>query len=152
MRVFVDTNVLFDIFAQREPFRKASFKLMIMQIFGDIEIWTAPQSYLNIFYVLSKVQDNQLLQTALDKSLERITVCPTTHKDVHEALCAGWNDAEDALIALSCKNVAADYLLTRDGKQPGFHELGIPALTPEEFFEVVKHEHGLEYEEVEFPG
>ena len=37
MRIFVDTNVLFDIFAQREPFRDSAYKLIAMQLFGDAE-------------------------------------------------------------------------------------------------------------------
>ena len=36
MRIFADTNVLFDIFAQREPFKESSYKLMIMQMFDDL--------------------------------------------------------------------------------------------------------------------
>ena len=40
MRIFADTNVLFDIFAQREPFKESSYKLMIMQMFDDVEIYS----------------------------------------------------------------------------------------------------------------
>jgi len=150
MRIFADTNVLFDIFAQREPFREVSYKLMIMQMFGDVEIWTAPQSYLNIFYVLKKSQPTSDVQAALSKSLERINLCTTSHADMQAALDAGWNDVEDALIAVSCKSVAADYLLTRDQKQPGFKNLGITAVTPEEFFDKLKAEQGISYDEVDF--
>ena len=39
MRVFVDTNVLFDILAQRKPFFESAEKLVIMQMFGDAELW-----------------------------------------------------------------------------------------------------------------
>ena len=47
MRIFPDTSVLFDVFAQRESFKEASYRLIIMQMFGDVEILTAPQCYLN---------------------------------------------------------------------------------------------------------
>ena len=120
-----------------------------MQMFGDVEIWTAPQSYLNIFYVLSKTQEPATLQNALSMSLERINVCSTGHSDVKSALDAGWDDAEDALIAHSCKSVAADYLLTRDEKQAGFQQLDIPALTPEEFFDLVETTYGISYAEID---
>ena len=149
MRIFADTNVLFDIFAQREPFREAAFKLIIMQMFGDVEIWTAPQSYLNIFYVLSKTQPAADVQKALSASLEHVNLCTTSHIDMQAALQAGWDDAEDALIAISCKNLAAEYLLTRDSKQEGFKHMGIPALTPEAFLELWEKEHGVLYNEVD---
>lgn len=148
MRIFADTNVLFDIFAQREPFRESSFKLIVMQMFGNVEIWTAPQSYLNIFYVLSKTQPVSDLQNAMLKSLERVNICTTGHANMQAALQAEWNDLEDALIAESCKSIAADYLLTRDKKQEGFRNLGIPTLTPEEFFDVTEKEHGIAYGEI----
>ncbi len=148
MRIFADTNVLFDIFAQREPFRESAFKLIVMQMFGDVEIWTAPQSYLNIFYVLSKTQPASDLQNAMLKSLERVNICTTGHANMQAALQAEWNDLEDALIAESCKSIAADCLLTRDKKQEGFRNLDIPALTPEEFFDMVEREHGIAYGEI----
>ena len=136
MRIFADTNVLFDIFAQREPFKESSYKLMIMQMFDDVEIWTAQQSYLNVFYVLKKAQPASDVQKALFASLEHVNV---------------WDDVEDALIALSCKNLAADYLLTRDEKQEGFKHMDIPSLTPEEFFEMWEKEHGVLYDEIALP-
>ena len=148
MRIFADTNVLFDIFAQREPFRESSYKLIVMQMFGDVEIWAAQQSYLDIFYVLSKAQNSADLQKALAASLERINVCTTGHATLQAALQAGWDDPEDALITESCKSVAADYLLTRDKRQQGFRNLGIPALTPEEFFEVYEKERRVAYTEI----
>lgn len=149
MRVFVDTNVLFDIFAQREPFRKASCKLMIMQMFGDVEIWTAPQSYLNIFYVMEKAQPASTVQKALAESLERINLSATRHSDVRAALEANWDDAEDALMAISCKNTGADYFLTRDKAQTGFKGIDTPVVTPEEFFALMEQEHGVMYDEIE---
>ena len=142
--------MLFDIFAQREPFREAAFKLVVMQMAGDVEVWSAPQSYLNLFYVLRKVQAVGAVQKALLRSLEHVNLCTTSHSDIREAFKAGWDDVEDALIAFSCKSVAADYLLTRDKKQARFEKLGIPALSPEEFFELVEREYGISYAEITF--
>ena len=148
MRIFADTNVLFDIFAQREPFREASAKLMIMQMFGDVEIWTASQSYLNVFYVLRKAQPAADVQKALAASLEHVNLCTTSHMDMQSALEAGWDDPEDALIAISCKNLSADFLLTRDKRQEGFKHIGIPALTPEAFFDLWKETYNVSYDEI----
>ena len=150
MRIFADTNVLFDLFAQREPFVESARKIMIMQAFGDAEVWAAPQSYLDIFYVLRKTNPAEEVQRALDASLERINLCTTSHDDVRNACRAGFNDVEDALIAGSCKKVGADYLLTRDENQQGFKGLGIPALTPEAFFEMLSEEQGVTYDTIGF--
>lgn len=149
MRVFVDTNVLFDILAQRKPFLESAEKLVIMQMFGDAELWCAPQSLLDVSYVLGKVRPAAELHAALGKVLERINLCATTHDDMKAACCAGWDDLEDALIGVLCKKVSADYLLTRDAKQDGFKGLGIPSLTPEEFFSLLEVERNLRYSAIE---
>ena len=150
MRVFADTNVLFDVFAQREPFRDSAYRLMIMQAFGDIELWTAPQSYLNMFYVLSKTTAPNRLQKAFSLSLDRINLCSTSHVDMQEAMRLGWDDLEDALIAVSCAKISADYLLTRDAKQEGFKQLSMPAITPEEFLACIERDYGISYGEEGF--
>ena len=148
MRIFLDTNVLFDLFAQREPFFEATEKLFIMQAFGDAELWAAPQSYLDIFYVLNKGDSSEGLQSALGKSLERVNLCATDHSDMVAACTAGWNDVEDALIGIAAKKVDADYLLTRNEKQPGFNTLGIPALSPEDFLTHLRTEFNVSYDSV----
>ena len=99
---------------------------------------------------LNKVQNSADLQDALFASLERINVCTTGHATLQAALQAGRNDAEDALIAESCKSGAADYLLTCDREQQGFRNLSIPALTPEVFFKLFEIEHGVTYTETTF--
>ena len=146
MRIFVDTNVLFDVFAQREPFFEASQKLFVMQAFGDAELWAAPQSYLDIFYVLRKGRPTDALQSALAASLDRINLCSTDHADMLAACTAGYNDVEDALIGIAAKKVSADYLLTRDEGQQSFKQLGIPALAPEAFFELLDSEYNVTYD------
>jgi predicted nucleic acid-binding protein len=145
MRVFVDTDVLFDVFAQRQPFFEASQKLLIMQACGDAELWAAPQSYLDIFYILKKARPADEVQQALAHSLDRINLGTTGHEDVMAACTAGWDDAEDALIGASCRKANADYLVTRDDKQRKFKTLGIPAFTPEELFALIEREHGIIY-------
>lgn len=67
-----------------------------------------------------------------------------------KAACgAGWDDLEDALIGVLCKKVSADYLLTCDEKQAGLKGLGIPSLTPEEFFTQLEVERNLRYSAIE---
>jgi len=149
MRVFIDTNVLFDILAQRKPFFESAEKLVIMQMFGDAELWCSPQLLLDVSYVLGKVRPAVELHAALGKVLERVNLCATTHDDMKAACGAGWDDLEDSLIVFLCKKVSADYLLSRDLKQAGFKGLGIPSLTPEEFFSQLEVERNLRYSAIE---
>ncbi|MGI6217263.1 MAG: type II toxin-antitoxin system VapC family toxin [Coriobacteriales bacterium] len=144
MRLFIDTNVLFDIFAQREPFVESAKRLLVMQAFGDAELWSAPQSFLDIFYVLRKFASPNVVQERLARSTERINICTTGHADILAAMNLQWHDLEDATIAICCKKTGADFLITRDVE--GFKQLSIPALSPEDFFTMLNKKHGITYD------
>lgn len=144
MRALIDTNVLLDYFGRREPFFSACEKLCAMQAFGDIELWAAPQSYADVFYILRKTVSSADLQRAFIESLDFINVCKVSHEEVAEASRRSWDDYEDCLIALCAENIDADYLLTRD--EGGFQAAKMPACSPDEFFSMLESEHGLVYD------
>jgi predicted nucleic acid-binding protein len=143
MRLFIDTNVLFDILGQRPPFCRDARRLIFMQAFGDAELWAAPQSYLDIFYVLRKSTSCDDLQKRLALSLQRINLCTTGHEDIQKAASMAWNDLEDATIAVCCAKTGADYLITRDAD--GFGQSSVPAITPAEFFDMLERKYGVTY-------
>lgn len=147
MRIFLDTNVLYDIVSRRQPFARSSLTLLVMRAFEDAELWTAPQSFLDVYYVgcRQKILPPDRLQAVLGLYAEKINVCTVSHEDMGRACAAGWNDMEDALIGILCKKVAADYLITRDARQPGFATLGVPAFDPEGFFAMLERDEGVAY-------
>lgn len=144
MRALIDTNVLLDYFGRREPFFSACEKLCAMQAFGDIELWAAPQSYADVFYILRKTISSADLQSAFIESLNFINVCKVSHEEVAEASRRSWDDYENCLIALCAENIDADYLLTRD--EDGFQAAKMPVFSPAEFFAMLESEHGLVYD------
>ena len=54
MRILLDTNVLIDLYTQREPEGDTAQKLLIMKEFGDAQLWVSAKSFTDVFYVLSK--------------------------------------------------------------------------------------------------
>jgi predicted nucleic acid-binding protein len=114
-----------------------------MQEFGDAEIWVSSESFTDIFYVMSKAFPSHDIQRAFDRSLDFLHVCSVGESELREALRANWDDLEDAVIYTCCRNVDADFLLTRDAK--GFAQSQTPALSPEEFFAWLEREHDLVY-------
>lgn len=143
MRVLIDTNILIDYFGRRQPFFSAWEKLLAMHAFGEVDIWVAPQSFADAFYILEKTVDGTALQQAFMDSLEFLHVCPVGHSEVGEASRRAWKDYEDCLIALCAENVAADYLLTRDER--GFRNAETPFLSPDAFFAMLERDYGLVY-------
>ena len=146
MRILLDTNVLFDITAQRAPFAATANKLLIMGVFDDAELWVSAKSYTDLFYVMRKTHDSASVQRAFVAGLEHFKVCSVDGNDIRLAASREWPDFEDCLIGVCAEKVRADYLLTRD--IAGFERSAIPALSPEDFFAQLQHTHGLAYEEV----
>lgn len=146
MRVLVDTNVFIDYVARRHPFYKAWGQLNAMQVVGDVEIWTTPQSFSDAFYILSKEYSSEQLQRKFLGCLKFMNVCSTSLEDIELACNRCWSDYEDCLVAICAEKVKADYLLTRD--KTGFVNSAIPTYSLEEFFTMLESEYGLFYDEI----
>ena len=118
-----------------------------MQEFGDIELWVAPQSFADMFCVLSKQIPADSLQRAFNESLDFLNVCSVGSAEVSETTRRGWNDYGDCLIALCAENIDADVLLSRDAS--GFKNMKMPVLSLEELFLMLEEDYSLIYEEIE---
>ena len=148
MRLLLDTNVLVDYFAQREPFAEDVTRLRIAACFGDVELWASAQSFPDIEYILRGAIPVDELRQMMAQSMDFLEICSTSASDVREAFSSGWPDLEDYLIACAAQRVKADCLITRDGK--GFAQSKVPAMPPKAFFEMLERERGIIYEEVDF--
>jgi len=146
MRLFLDTCVLIDYYAQREPFAADANRLRVAEAFGDAELWTAPQSYMDILYILRRAIPAADLRQQLHASLAFLHVCGTESADLSDALESSWEDSEDFLIARCAEKAKADFLITRD--KTHFVEAKTRVLSPSEFLLMMEGQ-GIEYEDVD---
>lgn len=146
MKLFLDTNILIDYYACRDPFFKHSKLLWIASIFEDVELWASTQSFIDTEYILRKAIPVQTLRAMMATSLEHLHTTSPTSTDLEDGFKSHWPDLEDFLIARCAENEGADYLITRDTK--GFENSNVPALTPQEFFDLMEAKYGVVYEEV----
>jgi predicted nucleic acid-binding protein len=135
MRVFLDTCVLLDIISRRSGFEE-SLKILVPQLFGDVELCVSSKSYTDIFFIMNKHAESSQIQDAFLASEKYFNLCSVDSTMIAEAANRKWDDFEDCLIAIGAENVAADYLLTRDAN--GFKNSTVPAITPNEFMHVLK--------------
>lgn len=147
MRALIDTNILIDYLGQRMPYFESWEKVFVMQAFGDIELWVAPQSFADAFYILRKQIDPIELQRAFYECLSFLNVCTVSMADITETSGRAWTDFEDCLIALCAENINADVLLTRD--QDGFASSKTPVYSPDEFLQKIKDDYGIEYDSLD---
>ena len=146
MNLLLDTNVLIDYLGRKEPFFPAAQKIVIAGFFGDARLWAPAQSFVDAFYVLSRYVESARLQAAILKALTVIQPVDLTVTSLERAARLGWDDFEDCLIALAAERAGTDYLVTRDAK--GFARSTVPAVSPDEWLDIMCSERGLSYDEV----
>jgi len=137
MKIFIDTNVVLDVLAQREPFYEASRGVWELVERGEVRGYLSAASITDVFYILRKHLGPHGAFDTLSKLLLVFSVASVSEKDIHMALLQGGRDFEDALQVVCAKRIKAAYLITRNKEDFGDAE-GINIVAPEEFLKVVK--------------
>ncbi len=133
MKAFVDTNVLIDFIAEREPhFRFASVLFQLAEI-GSVCLVYSSISVVNVFYVLRKYFTNSQLTNVFERQKTLVGICDVTSKDVFNALSLEWPDFEDSIQYEVAKTANCDVIITRNVSD--FQKSSIPVLSPQDFLE-----------------
>ena len=131
MKVFLDTNVIIDVLAAREPFFRDSQRVVDYCERHPESGFLSSLTFCTAAYVLRKSVAKDELPNKL-KTLRKIfDVLPVTKGSVDWAIDSQMPDFEDAM-QYECALVAEmDVIVTRD--KSGFADAEIPVLTPTEF-------------------
>ena len=135
--LFLDTNVIIDVLANREPFSNVSSKLLDYGDKGKLNIYISALSYSNIYYILRKTCSHKEMISLLKDIKAISTIMDVTGDIINKAIESGLKDFEDAIqlnTALSNKKIQA--MVTRDIK--GFKNSDISVLTPEEALGIIE--------------
>ncbi len=129
--IFMDTNVVIDFLANRQPFSLDAARLFNMAVEGRIKIYISAVSYNNIYYVLRQSLTNVATIKLLEGLAELTEIAEVTGKVIRQSLKTDFKDYEDAIqyySALSIPNI--DFIVTRNTKD--FKKSSLPILTPTE--------------------
>ena len=134
MKIFVDTNVLLDVFQERKPQYDASVSVWDMAERGQLSGFVSVISFNNIYYIISRFRDKKHAGRAI--KLLRGTFSPVSLDEqiLNQAIDSRMNDFEDAIQFFSAVHSASDFIITRNSKD--FPKSSIPVLTPEEFLAI----------------
>ena len=131
IKVFLDTNIVADLFLKREPFCQNSLKLFTLGFHKKITLYVSSLSYATLAYLCRKMKIEE--RVLLFEKLRSLTVTTTVDRQtVDMALVSGFDDLEDAMQYYSAISSKVDVVLTRNKKD--FVEANVPVMTPEEFF------------------
>ncbi|MFD0703392.1 PIN domain nuclease [Slackia equolifaciens] len=150
-KLLVDTNVLIDFLSVRRPFYDEARLLMIAGRVGEFELWMTSSQVTDLIYVLSDGGRQALMPSVLERLRGLRTfveVFAVGEAEVDRMLSSAWKDPEDALMFESALSLKADAIITRNAKD--FESSLVRAMTAREFFDWLREEQGVDYQEVAF--
>ncbi|MFA6293356.1 MAG: PIN domain-containing protein [Victivallales bacterium] len=136
MKIFVDPNVLLDVFQERIPQYDASVSIWDMAERGQLSGFVSAISFNNIYYIISRFRDKKHAARAIKLLRGTFSPVPLDEQILNQAIDSKMSDFEDAIQFFSAVHASADFIITRNSKD--FPKSGIPVLTPEEFLAILE--------------
>lgn len=129
--LFLDTNVIIDVLANREPHVASAAQLFDLAVKGRVTLYVSALSYSTIYYIIRKGISHKQMVSILE-GLEAVTeTVDVTKAIIVKSLLSDFKDFEDAIqynVAMSNKKISA--IVTRDPK--GYRSSELTVLTPDE--------------------
>ena len=113
-KVLLDTNVVLDAIAAREPFRASAERIFLCAAQGKIEAFLTASSVTDIYYIARKSIGDDAAREALRGLLQLFSLVDVRRQECEAALDLPLADYEDALMVICAKKAGADYIATRD--------------------------------------
>jgi predicted nucleic acid-binding protein len=131
-KLFIDTNIVIDLLAKREPFYQESAKLFSLADKKKVELIVSALTFANTNYILSKLNDSKTARDILSKFKVLVTVADLNDKIIELSLNdKDFSDFEDGLQYYSALEYEADIIITRNLKD--FKSSQIPVITAQTY-------------------
>ena len=139
MNVFIDTNVIIDLLAKREPFYHESLQLFSLADSKQIELTISALSLINTHYILNDVMKLKDTRSIIGKFKVLVESYALNDKVIDLALNdLNFKDFEDGIQYYTALESQANSIITRNLRD--FKHSTIPVMTPKEFLAKRKSE------------
>lgn len=131
-KIFVDTDVIIDLFTDREPFTTSASTLFELSEQGRVSIYVSAVSINNIYYIVKRYLDNKKALRVVEDLMQITEVVGTTKAEIQQALLNDFKDFEDSIqysTALTVESIGA--IVTRNVKD--YSKSKIAIFTAEDF-------------------
>jgi len=137
MKVLIDTNVALDILLHRKHYTNAALVFSLTKR-NVISGYISASAITDIFYLSQKDIGKKPAKEALKNLLKVFKPATVTDSNIYQALDLDWSDFEDSVQYVVGTSFSVDYIITRNTKD--FTSSSIPAVTPEQFIEIIDQE------------
>jgi predicted nucleic acid-binding protein len=130
-KIFVDTNILVDLLADRKPFSKYAVEIFNASENKKVKLFTSSHSIATTYYLLKKFIDHSSLRKTLLGLIEYMTIIPVDTEVLTKGLRSKQKDFEDSIQIYCASTIEKiDCIVTRNVKD--FKGCEILVLTPDE--------------------
>ena len=130
-RIFLDTNIILDLLAERDPFYESIAKVATLADQKRLTLVASPLSFTTVNYVLNKFESNTSVLNKMRKFKIICEICDVNEQTIEKGLNSDFKDFEDSIQFFSALQSNCNIILTRNGKD--FKEATIPIMTAEEY-------------------
>jgi len=132
--VFLDTNVVLDHLADRQPFSEHAHRLFALAETGKLLLSVSSLTFCNLYYLLRKLNGNEQALVLLEKLSQLVKITTVGKTEILAALGGDFRDFEDAVQAHSALAAAATNTIVTRNKDD-FPAAKLPVKSPEEYLE-----------------
>lgn len=134
MKLFLDTNIILDLLADRKPFSKWAYLIFKDRKDGKWDLYTSSFSVLTAYYLLEKQNGEKESKMDIDELLNQVEILSITKRDLKTAITTKFLDYEDGVQHECAKSSGEiDFIITRNKKD--FKHSVIKVRSPEELYQ-----------------
>ena len=132
IKIFIDTNILIDLIADRKPFSKFAIEIFSAAENGKVNLFASSHSIATTHYLLKKNLGEKELRGILIEILNYIEIIPVDVDVIKRSLKSSHSDFEDAIQIIAAQSIGKmDCIVTRNVKD--FKGAEIPVFSSDEF-------------------
>jgi predicted nucleic acid-binding protein len=133
--LFIDSDILIDLLAQREHHVEAS---ALLTIIGEKKVtaFTTPIVLANVDYIITKFSNKAKSRKAIRALRKKLSILPMDEKVVDAALESEFSDFEDALQYFAAEKRGIDFIITRNKKD--YAKGSLKVVTAQEYMNMVE--------------
>lgn len=134
-KLFIDSDVVIDLFTDREPFVNAASEIFDLNERGKIKLYLSAISINNIYYIVRRYLGHENTIKIIEDLTEMTQIVATTQVEIVQALKNNFSDYEDSIqysTALRIEGIEA--IITRNTND--YKNSKIPVFTPTDYLKI----------------
>lgn len=124
-RIFLDTNILLDVFLERKPFCEPAQFIWTLAEKRKLKAAISAVSVVNVFFIIKKLAGKEKAYQACMALMDFFQIIETGPRLIQSALKSRFADLEDAIQYYSALHFKAQAIVSRDPSDFGQGELPI---------------------------